>query len=100
MIFFKQNKNYIFFKLSSDESAKGIAINDFTIIETSQNCHDTLFIQNSIASDTYKAQENITSNGLVPSPNNIHFEAANIFLQQGFKVQLGASFTAKNELCD
>jgi hypothetical protein len=65
------------------------------------SCPLTLEVDdNPIASDTYTAEQTITSSGTVPSPNVVVFEAGqSITLEQGFEAANGSTFTARIENC-
>ena len=59
------------------------------------NCPDSLDISGVVNSGLYEAQSLITSDGLIPNPNNIIYRAGNtIELESGFEVFIGAQFHA------
>lgn len=60
------------------------------------NCLNEQSITGTVASDTYQVSDFITSDGLVPSPNVVVYQAGNyIDLTSNFEVEFGAEFTAE-----
>ncbi|MDA8693006.1 ExeM/NucH family extracellular endonuclease [Saprospiraceae bacterium] len=65
------------------------------------NCPDSLDISGVVNSGLYEAQSFITSDGLLPSPNDIIYRAGQMIeLESGFEVLVGAQFHAHIGPCN
>ncbi len=77
------------------------AVSTVTIPEDCTICRDTLLLENTMTSPLYRVYESITSYGTVATGNAIDFKAGEtIILQNGFKVEPQAAFSAEIEDCN
>ena len=64
-------------------------------------CEQTLYVGNPVAKEEYEAQQEISSDALIVTPDNVDFHAGNfVELMENFEVQLGAAFHAHIAGCN
>lgn len=77
------------------------AVSTVTVPEDCTICRDDLLLENTMTSPLYRVYESITSYGTVPSGNAVDFKAGEaVILQNGFKVEPQAAFSAEIEDCN